>query len=101
MIAPPRSPSPDEIEALIKEARERQLRRRLLAAAGSAVAGALGLGVYDVAIGGTQQTDRVSGGRPLTAAMRWGMAAGWRLSLGPRRWSEPTGQHTAPLVLTW
>src|SRR5437764_1951173 len=100
MIAPPRSPSPVEIEALIKEARERQLRRRLVAAAGIAVAAALGLGVYAVAIGGTEQTDRVSGGRPLTAAMPCGVAAGWRLRLDPRGWSEPTGQHTAPLVLT-
>src|SRR5437763_177586 len=67
MIAPPRSPSPVEIEALIKEARERQLRRRLVAAAGIAVAAALGLGVYAVAIGGTEQTDRGSGGRPRPA----------------------------------
>jgi hypothetical protein len=47
MIAsPPRPPSQDELEALIKEARERQLRRRLVRAAGVATAAALGLGVY-------------------------------------------------------
>ena len=38
MIAPPKPPAHDELEALIKEARERQLRRRLLGAAGIAVA---------------------------------------------------------------
>jgi hypothetical protein len=46
MIAPPRLPSPDELEALIKEARARQLRRRLLAAAGVAIAAALGISAY-------------------------------------------------------
>jgi len=52
MIAPPVRPSHDEIEALIKEARERQLRRRLLAAAGVATVAALGLSVYALVIGG-------------------------------------------------
>ena len=46
MIAPPKPPAQDELEALIKEARERQLRRRLLIAAGVAIATAVGLGVY-------------------------------------------------------
>ena len=52
MIAPPRPPSHDELEALIKEARARQLRRRLFGAAGTAIAAALGLSVYAVLIGG-------------------------------------------------
>jgi hypothetical protein len=52
MIAPPKPPSCDELEALIKEARARQLRRRLLGAAGVAVAAAVGLGVYAFATGG-------------------------------------------------
>jgi Domain of unknown function (DUF4232) len=51
MIAPPKPPSHDELEALIKEARERQLRRRLLGAAGIAIAAALGLAVYAATIG--------------------------------------------------
>jgi hypothetical protein len=51
MISPPRPPSHDELEALIKEARARQLRRRLLGAAGIAIAAALGLGVYAITIG--------------------------------------------------
>jgi hypothetical protein len=46
MIAPPKPPSHDELEALIKEARARQLRRRLMGAAGVAIAAALGLSIY-------------------------------------------------------
>ena len=46
MIAPPKPPAQDELELLIKEARERQLRRRLLGTAGIAIATALGLSVY-------------------------------------------------------
>jgi len=52
MIAPPRPPSRDDLEALIEEARARQLRRRLLGAAGVAIAAALGLSVYALTIGG-------------------------------------------------
>jgi len=52
MIAPPRPPSHDELEALIKEARARQLRRRLLGTAGVAIAAALGLSVHAFVIGG-------------------------------------------------
>lgn len=52
MIAPPKPPAEDELELLIREARERQLRRRLLGAAGVAVAAAVGLSVYALAIGG-------------------------------------------------
>jgi hypothetical protein len=52
MIAPPRLPSPDELEALIKEARARQLRRRLLGAAGVAIAAAVGISAYAFVLGG-------------------------------------------------
>ncbi len=52
MIAPPRPPSHDELEALIREARARQLRRRLLGAAGVAIAAALGLSVHALIAGG-------------------------------------------------
>lgn len=55
MIAPPKPPSQDELEALIKEARARQLRRRLLGAAGVAILAALGLAVYALTIGGGSQ----------------------------------------------
>lgn len=62
MIAPPKSPAQDELELLIREARERQLRRRLLAAAGVAVAAAVGLSVYAFVTSGN--SDRTSGGSP-------------------------------------
>jgi len=51
MIAPPKPP-PDELEALIKEARARQLRRRLLGAAGVAIVAAGGLSLYALVGGG-------------------------------------------------
>jgi hypothetical protein len=54
MIAPPRPPFHDELEALIKEARERQLQRRRLGAAGIAIAAAIGLGAYALTYGRTQ-----------------------------------------------
>jgi hypothetical protein len=49
MAARPRPSFPDEREALIREARERQLRRRLLAAAGVAIVAALALAIYALA----------------------------------------------------
>jgi hypothetical protein len=52
MIARPRPQPHDELEALIKEARARQLRRRLLGMAGVAIAAALGLSMYAVVTGG-------------------------------------------------
>jgi hypothetical protein len=52
MLAPPKPPSVDELELLIREARERQLRRRLLGAAGVAIAAAIGLGIYALMIAG-------------------------------------------------
>jgi hypothetical protein len=70
MIAPPKPPAHDELEALIKEARERQLRRRLLGAAVVAIVAAIALGVYAVTLGGhsprTAQPARTGpGGVPL------------------------------------
>ncbi len=62
MIAPPKPPAQDELEALIKEARERQLRRRLLGSAGVAIAAAIGLGAYALATGGG--TNRLVDGSP-------------------------------------
>jgi Protein of unknown function (DUF4232) len=99
MIAPPKPPSHDELEALIKEARARQLRRRLLAAAGVAIAAGLGLGVYAVATGGANRAGTASGGRPQVVTAPCSAAAGWQLRLDGV-WSEPTGQHTAPLAIT-
>src|SRR6266516_3218211 len=82
MLAPPKPPSHDELEALIKEARERQLRRRLLGAASIAVAAVIGLGAYAVVTGG--RLDRVGqgpakGGRatgPLCRASQLSATAG-------------------------
>jgi hypothetical protein len=53
MIAPPKPPSHDELEALIKEARARQLRRRLVGVAGVAITAALGLSIYAFVTGGS------------------------------------------------
>ena len=99
MIAPPRPPSHDELEALIKEARARQLRRRLLVAAGFAIAAALGLSIYASLGGSAGRTVTAAGSRPAAAAAACGVAGGWRLELDGL-WSEPTGQHTAPLAIT-
>jgi hypothetical protein len=99
MIAPPKPPSHDELEALIKEARARQLRRRLFGAAGVAIAAAIGLSAYAFASSGTQRTVTASKGTGRAAAP-CGAAAGWHVRQDPRGWSEPTGQHTAPLIVT-
>jgi len=66
MIAPPRPPSQDELEALIKEARARQVRRRLLGAVVLAIMAAGALGVYAVLGGGG--SDRPVGGSPIGPA---------------------------------
>jgi hypothetical protein len=66
MLAPPKPPTYDELEALIKEARARQLRRRLLGAAGVAITAALGLGIYAFLTGGSPANlaqPSASGGR--------------------------------------
>src|SRR5262245_41600338 len=49
MIAPPKPPA-DEPDLLIKEARERQLRRRLFGAAGVAVTAAVAVPVHAIPI---------------------------------------------------
>jgi Domain of unknown function (DUF4232) len=99
MIAPPRPPSRDDLEALIKEARARHLRRRLLGATGVAIAGALGIGIYAIATSGAQRAATASGGQPRLTAAPCNVAGGWRLKLDDL-WAEPTGQHTAPLAIT-
>ena len=100
MIAPPKPPAPDELEALIKEARARRLRRRLLGAAGVAIASALGLSVYALTTGGgSQQSNATSSNRPRAAAAPCNSAAGWRLWIHGT-WSEPTQSNTAPLAVT-
>ena len=99
MIAPPRPPSHDELEALIKEARARQLRRRLLGAAGVAIAAAVGLSLSALGTGGATRSSAAPGKSPAQAGAPCGVAQGWSLKLAGT-WSEPTGQHTAPLAIT-
>lgn len=96
MLAPPKPPH-DDAELLIKEARARQLQRRLIGAAGLAVAAAVSIAAYAIATGSTRQPGATSGGqaRPATGCR---VVAGWRL-VPDGLWSEPTGQHTLPLAL--
>jgi hypothetical protein len=98
MIATPRPPSNDQLEALIREARERQLRRRLLGAASVAIVAAIGLGAYALSAGPTQQTGPTSGSQ-VRLTTGCGVAGGWRLR-ADGLWSEPTGQHTVPVAVT-
>ena len=67
MIAPPRRPPQGDLETLIKEARERQLRRRLLGTAVVAVAAAIGLSVYALTLGAGARRS-VTAGSPQGAA---------------------------------
>lgn len=100
MLAPPRDPhrERDELELLIREARERQRRRRLGAAAVVAVVSATALGIYAVAARSTAHTAASSFRGAPAVIGPCGVASGWRLGPGPG-WSEPTGQHTAPIRL--
>jgi hypothetical protein len=61
-LAPPRPPSPDELEALIREARARQRKRWVGAAALVAVFAGAALGIYSIAIG-THPSFSVTTGR--------------------------------------
>jgi hypothetical protein len=70
MIAPPKPPTQDDLEALMKEARARQQRRRRLGAAGVAIAATLALAIYAITLGsGSKQSVRSAplgpGGVPL------------------------------------
>jgi hypothetical protein len=98
MIAPPKPPSHDELEALIKEARARQRRRRLLGAAGIATAAAAVLGAYALTAGPTPRMSATPGGQG-RATTGCDVAGGWRLRIDGL-WSEPTGQDTVPLAVT-
>jgi hypothetical protein len=86
MIAPPKLPSHDELEALIKETRERQLRRRLLGAAAVAIAAAVGLSVFGLALRPTGPTARHStgdvGGPPLCRASQLSASSYWNGAAG-------------------
>jgi hypothetical protein len=62
-IAPPRRPpSQDELDALVRQARARHRRRRLLGAGLVALAAGLALSIYAVASGGSHSARRGRGG---------------------------------------
>lgn len=64
-IAPsPHPPNQDELDALVRKARERQRRRRVLVGAAIASMAAVGLVVYAVASGGTPTVKQGHPGRP-------------------------------------
>src|SRR4051812_42923211 len=80
MIAPPRPPSHDELEGLIKEARERQFRRRLVATASVALLAAVGLAIYATVGGGAQggvASGSPGGAAPLCRSSQLSVAAIW------------------------
>jgi photosystem II stability/assembly factor-like uncharacterized protein len=98
VVAPPEPTRPDELEALIREARARQWRRRALFAAAIAVVAGVGLSVWAaIPGGGTGVSD--GGGRPAAAAssIRQIEAAGRRIpidgigSSGPVTWAANGG----------
>lgn len=77
--SPPGARSPDELQALIREARERQRRRRLLGAAGVGLAAAVGISLYAVTAGQTRTPDKrnaLGGGPPLCRASQLSTSAG-------------------------
>jgi hypothetical protein len=115
MIAPPKPPDFDELELLIKEARERQLRRRLLGAASVAIAAAIGLSAYPYATGGSTDvveptnagsaSGAVCRSSQLTATSYWNGATGTLLNFfaiankSHSACSLPLGRPT--VLLTW
>jgi hypothetical protein len=80
MIAPPKPPSSDELELLIKEARERQLRRRLVGAATVAIAAGVGLAVWATLPGGSKPTTSQQGNSGSQSVTESGRSCGVRVS---------------------
>jgi hypothetical protein len=91
-------PGIHERELLIREARERQRRRRIGAAAALAVVSAAALSVYSVVAAGTSHATAGADREAVAATGPCDRSSGWRLASGPP-WSEPTGQHTASVRL--
>jgi hypothetical protein len=113
MLAPPKPPSHDDPEDLIKEARARQLRRRLLGAAGVALVAALGLGAHALSVGGAghaRPTTAASAGAPLcrtsqlSTTFGTGGAAGtalgplWLVNTADRACSLPVGPPAVQVI---
>ncbi|HEY2311877.1 MAG TPA: DUF4232 domain-containing protein [Gaiellaceae bacterium] len=84
-ITPPKPPAPDELEALIREARARQLHRRLVGAASIAVAAALALGLYAI-FGGFRHWgsggSRRGGAPPACRSSQLSTSAGFQAAAG-------------------
>jgi hypothetical protein len=80
VFAPPEPRRPDELEALIREARVRQLKRRLGAAALVAVVAGVAVAVYPIVDGGRPTTFHAGRPRPAVTTTR---ACGIRVA-GPR-----------------
>lgn len=98
VTAPP--PQNEDLEALIKEARERQLRRRLIGAAGLAVAAAIGLGVYALsASSGPQTRQGQEGGTFAGSSLPRCQSGQLRLS-APKMWGAAAGSLIEDLTLT-
>jgi hypothetical protein len=83
-VAPPKPPQ-DELEALIPEARARQLRRRLVTAASIAVAAALALGLYAIFGGFRHQGSagsRSGGAAPACRSSQLSTSTGFQAAAG-------------------
>ena len=80
IAAPPRPPSHDDSDALVREARARQQRRRLLVAASIAFLAALGLGLHAVAFGGEPGAKQSHSGRPSALGLPHCQAAQLRVA---------------------
>jgi hypothetical protein len=77
--SPPRPPSSEELEALIREARDRQRRRRLLGAAVVAIAAAIGVSLFSVMEGKTSSSvgrSAPADGLPLCRSSQLSTSAG-------------------------
>lgn len=93
VVAPPEPPH-DDPEALIKEARARQLRRRLVGTAAIAITTALGLGLYALTISGSR--DGTTRGSPGAAAR---LCRSSQLSTSAE-FTAAAGTTFLPLVMT-
>jgi hypothetical protein len=79
MIAPPKSPSNEELEALVKEARARQLRRRLIGAAGLALAAAAAISIWAAVPGAGKPHSKPQGTSSQVAPAQHAQSCGVRV----------------------
>jgi photosystem II stability/assembly factor-like uncharacterized protein len=97
VLAPPKPPRPDELEALIREARARQWRRRSLLAAAIAVFVGVGLSVWAAIPGGRSGASHDAGPPAAASSLRRIETAGRRIPIvsigtgGPVTWADNGG----------